>query len=501
MAPKKQCTNGFMVFTFEWKAKYGKQISLRDATAEAGKIWANMNMEERSPYNEKAKEEKVKMRKGGDKLTCVGTSISQMDRQKLELEQKEKQIKRIIEQTVRNSEKDGELEHKAYYFITVNYFTKILKGNVYIPAELSVCEYSLKQGVSRIFHTLINPGTNVYGHQYEAQYHSETTHNLPLPPKALGDENLGTIYNEVLRFLGDTDEYPPLYTARENIHIVVSVLDFLKSDIRASNKTLNIYPIQYLFYVMKESTCEQGELEKPKSFHITDAYFERDYFEYQSGIACQFHEDKDKSKYCTQSIITRWGYMFSDYMCRDIAIPLILGRHVPQNTNLEAIITPARANCSETNSLVSLATSSNYSYKVVADSKLCYDDNETTVSSSNDTKTSYKNDFPALGSRKKIPTPAGQRSRSSSSRRDYEEEYYAVLSEDVTPELNPWATRSLRPESPQLADSCFIVNSNRSRDQDNDADRPIYIFGRGRQLPNINEFNANTTARGPGRLP
>uniref|UniRef100_A0A1B0ACA5 Maelstrom domain-containing protein n=1 Tax=Glossina pallidipes TaxID=7398 RepID=A0A1B0ACA5_GLOPL len=200
-----------------------------------------------------------------------------MDRHKLELEQKEKLIKRIIEQTVRNNEKDGELEHKAHFFITVNYFTKTLKGNVYIPAEVSVCEYSLKQGVSGIFRMLINPGTNVYGHQYERRHHSKITHNLPLPPNAMGHENLGTIYNEVLEFLGATDEYPPLYTVRENIHIVVSVLDFLKSDIRA------------------KSTCEQGELEKPKSFHITDALFERDCFEYQSGIACQFNEDKTRA--------------------------------------------------------------------------------------------------------------------------------------------------------------------------------------------------------------
>lgn len=41
MPPKKKAqANGFMNFTFEWKSKYGKHMSLSEATAEAGKIWA-----------------------------------------------------------------------------------------------------------------------------------------------------------------------------------------------------------------------------------------------------------------------------------------------------------------------------------------------------------------------------------------------------------------------------------------------------------------------------
>ena len=44
----------------------------------------------------------------------------------------------------------------------VNYFTKTLKGGVYVPAELAVCEYSLKHGVNRLYQTLINPGKYLF---------------------------------------------------------------------------------------------------------------------------------------------------------------------------------------------------------------------------------------------------------------------------------------------------------------------------------------------------
>lgn len=40
----------------------------------------------------------------------------------------------------------------------VNYFTKTLKEGWYIPAEIAVCEYSLKDGIIREYHSLINPG-------------------------------------------------------------------------------------------------------------------------------------------------------------------------------------------------------------------------------------------------------------------------------------------------------------------------------------------------------
>lgn len=110
-----------------------------------------------------------------------------------------------------------------------------------------------------------------------------------MPPNALGDKNLANIYNEILKFIRDdnSNSYPPIYTHRDCIHIVESVLEFLKADIGANNTELKVYPIQYLLYIMKEATCEAGELEKPKSFYITDAYFERDFFEFQIGIGCQ----------------------------------------------------------------------------------------------------------------------------------------------------------------------------------------------------------------------
>lgn len=291
MPPRKQQkANGFMVFTLEWKNKYGRNLSISEATDAAGNVWKTMDADERAPYNEKAKSETVMVgRSVPEKLTCTGTPLALVEKEKQEQENKERSTKRDIEMTVSRSVRNGQLERKAYFFIMANYFTKTLRGGVYVPAEIAICKFSLMEGVHNVYQTLVNPGVNIYGHQYEAQHHSDTTHNLPLPPNALGECKLGSIYNDILNFIRDpeTSEYPPVYTHRDSIHIVESVLEFLKTDTAANDIELKVYPIQHLFFIMKEATCVIGELEKPKSFYITDAYFERDFFEFHVGIGCQ----------------------------------------------------------------------------------------------------------------------------------------------------------------------------------------------------------------------
>lgn len=290
MAPKKQKPSGFMYFTIEWRNKYGKGLSISKATEEAGKVWKTMDAAERSPYNEKAKKEtSFDGSIGPEKLTCTGVPISLVEKERADQEKKERQMKRDIEETVRKSASHGQLETQTYYFIMANYFTKTLKEGIYVPAEIAVAKFSLKGGVQQVYQTLINPGVNIYGHQYEAQHLSDTTHKLPLPPNALGGTKLGMIYNDILNFVRDSKSgnYPPVYTHRDSIHIVESVLQFLKADVEANNVGLNVYSIQHLLFVMKEVTCDAGELEKPKTFYITDAYFDRDFFEYQCGIGCQ----------------------------------------------------------------------------------------------------------------------------------------------------------------------------------------------------------------------
>ncbi|XP_067636308.1 protein maelstrom 1 [Eurosta solidaginis] len=507
--PKKQKLNGFMLFTMEWKNKQKKSYSLSEATEETGKLWGSMTAEEREPYNDRAKSVRNLPGSGPSKqpvkLACTGKPIEQVEREQQNAEQRERQMKRDVETVVRNSVKNDQLETQSYFFIMANYFMKTPKQS-YLPAEISVAEYSLKDGVFRKYHSFINPGHSTYGREHDANEHSEKTHKLPPPPNAKGETNLGLIYNHILDFTRDpnTGEYPPVYTHYDTIPIVESVLDYLKTEC-GNNIELKVSSIQYLFYILKEATCEMGEVEKPTSHYITDAYFERDFFEYQTGIACTYHEEIDKSKYCTQSCVTRWGFMFSDYMCRDIAIDLIPGRHVPESTNLAAIINPAPSTYGgDTESHISVNSESTYATKPISENKLYYDNQKTYLSARSNTTagslTNYNNadDFPKLSSSaasRKKPTPLYD-SRVPPKTTRLNTGYDRTMDEDDggDSDLNPWSFRSRN--VPREPDTSFF-DINYTREERSDRDSSVVGYGRGR--PRMNQSIGSNTTAGSGR--
>lgn len=76
---------------------------------------------------------------------------------------------------------------------------------------------------------------------------------MPLPPNAMGNTNLGEVYNDVLEFIRhkQTGVYAPVYTWRETISVCESVLEYLRADSAATKIPIHVYSIQYLFYIMK----------------------------------------------------------------------------------------------------------------------------------------------------------------------------------------------------------------------------------------------------------
>ncbi|XP_037935532.1 protein maelstrom 1-like [Teleopsis dalmanni] len=324
--------NGFMVFTMEWKQRHGHGMSIAEATAMCGKKWEDMDEEARKPYQTKAKKQRETSKAKPKQEPCCNTGdpLSVLLKEKEERENYVQQTKRNIESIVKKSQRSDRFTTDCYVVIAVNYFSKSLNGNIYVPAEISLAEFSLKRGIIKTYHTHVNPGVSMYGHQYDAQLHADETHKLPLPPDAIGERNLANIYNEILKFAEDKENggYRPLYVRQEHIPIAKSVVEFLQIDSDVNEIKFKIYPVQYLFYLMKETACKIGEL-SPPSIIESNAFFERDYFEYHTGISCEYHENIDRSIHCTQSVVVRSCYMFCDYMCEDVAVDIIPGRHIP----------------------------------------------------------------------------------------------------------------------------------------------------------------------------
>jgi len=67
----------------------------------------------------------------------------------------------------------------------------------------------------------------------------------------------------------------------------------------------------------------------------------------------QFHEDCDRTKFCALSCVVRWGFMFADMLCKNLAIDLIPGRHFPVDKALSSFTKdPEKRNIKQKNESV-----------------------------------------------------------------------------------------------------------------------------------------------------
>ncbi|XP_017155254.2 protein maelstrom 2-like [Drosophila miranda] len=319
MSNKKR--TGFMNFVDDWLSKYpgGRGAIAKDAAiAKCGKIWTKMSAEEREPY------------------VCQAKAASKVQVEKCEMH-------RHIDRIICGAKNALDLQQQEYNIVAFNYFANT--GSVYVPAEYATCRYSLKEGISAVYSTLIDPGQLIFGQSHQARQHSRETHKLPLPPSALGTK-MGKLYKKFIDGFPEVCEGDPIimYTPTDQIPMVKACFAYLEceaDDNEAITKSILIYDIQYLLYALKKAAF--GITGKPNiniNLHGTSTYFQQDRFEYTAGIACEYHEEIDCTSYCAKSMVKRWCYIFSDFICEDLDIRLKPGKHIPAVTKPNYHITP-----------------------------------------------------------------------------------------------------------------------------------------------------------------
>jgi len=439
--PKAKKASPFMAFV---KERY-PSLPINEAVRRADSEWQAMSKEKKEKYSEKCKNTVFDV-KPREKLTSQGVPLSHIEKEKNELERQDRSMKNEVENIANTGRNTGELADIKFNFISVNYFSKTADASIYTPAEIALAVYSLKKGVINQLHSFVNPGYVPYGHTFETKQHSEDTHQLGVPPDVQGETNLEQLYLHCLEFIrdnnDDTKDFPPLFTVQEDVKIVESVLDVLKSCLDDVPE-LRIYPLHYLFYVMKKTTSSIGETKPPESIHITNAYLDRDIYEYQTNIACEFHEKKDRSKYCSLSRVIRWAYTFSDHLCQDLAIIMEPGYHIPKNADLDTF------------------SESNYASSIITQPKI---ERDSTSFGEGDSSFSSVENFPALGDskhKKKIKSESrGTSVFSADTRMEKDDDN----DDDDDKESNPWLRSSRDKKCRAPAEESFSIDLSK-RDQ------------------------------------
>lgn len=342
-ARKKPAAKGpFFFFMLEFRRREesrGKSFpgGMDQVMREAGPSWNRLKESEKQVYKEQAIAYKASPKQNyGEKYTAQGVPYSQVEQEKQELLKKQQTISLVISETIQSAVLNNVLEKMQVYFISVNHFCKT-SADVYIPAELSMVRYNLEAGVQARLHELINPVKLPLGMALDASQLSDETHELPIPPNAMGETDLEDILHKILNFTDYNSKMQkkhfPIITEEKQIPIVESFLEQCYDDTKKDYRFL-VIPLGDFFFHLKRATEKYGlDICTFPSKTMADILLKKDTYEYTSGIACDFHEGRGNTRFCALSKAIRWTYILSDNCCLDLSIDLIPGSHLPINAD------------------------------------------------------------------------------------------------------------------------------------------------------------------------
>ncbi|EDS30325.1 maelstrom [Culex quinquefasciatus] len=339
----------FYFFMMEFKEQEeaaGYRFSgLAEVTEKAGPHWEKLAPHEREPYNQRAKQNKANPKEAGgygERYTAQGKPFSQVQAEAAKRRQLEEQIQKRIVEMIQTASANNALGELEVYFVSCNYFCVSLSGE-YVPAELAIIKYSLNDGVMDSLNVLINPTDLPLGMALDAKTHSSSTHQLPVPPDALGEANYEKILRQILKFFKNTSGskvVPPIFTWNKDIPMVDSILRGILEATDLDYVKFSILPLIDFFYNLKLATEDYGlDIKTFPSIHLAKALLEKDVYAYTAGIACDVHEQLNNQVACALSRVVRWAYVISDSCCLDVGIEMEKGRHLPHNMTTLSDIT------------------------------------------------------------------------------------------------------------------------------------------------------------------
>lgn len=511
MAPKKnfkrnhQPKGPYYFFMMEFKKKQEAaghyfRGGVHEVQMKASPRWNAMSNDEKEPYQKMAREHREFLRENGEKYTTHGIPLTMVEAEQKAKVAKVDMIKNTISDMLDKAVANNELEKLEFYFISFAYFC-VTSGGTYIPAEMGLVRYSLKDGVMDKLHMFIDPGKLPLGMAYDAKQHSESDHQLPIPPDAMGEKDNDEIILKMFSFLSQQEKMPPLFTETNDIKMVENILKGILNQGAMEETTLLVCPMSELFYQLKRATESFGlDIKTFPSVHIAQAIIQKDVYEYTKDISCDVHEEQGNGKYCPLSRCVRWAYIISDSCCLDLSIEMKPGRHLPMNADTalcntteigdtSSYISNQMDNCSFVSSSELTHVTNPKMQKLPKSHYDSFDDKGTKVFSHSamagsssgygkydHTRKKIKDEYPALGDSIKHETSSVTTSSSSSRREPPRSIWERSTSRDYSPPRTSRDSydRRDRERDSGRRDRDYYSSSSRDYGRDSERDRDRY---------------------------
>ncbi|XP_039293727.1 protein maelstrom 2 [Nilaparvata lugens] len=343
---KKPIVNAFSCFMRDFQSEQraaGRNYTLEQCSKLCDQLWKALPETEKAYYQSRANAEKNRLK--AEKYNSLGEPLERVLQRQLGEDLKIREMNGEIEYAVHGMEDPEILLTKVFHLIHINYFCKDDRGQFY-PAEMAMAEFTIRDGLIRVVHSLINSGKLPVGYFATAREHCADTHRTPLDlkhnNKPLESQNPTDFLKSIMKILQPENgtsmgEMPPLYTMPDEVNVllnescVLNALDIFCLSQNLSENTFKVYSLPKLFYELRN----KAQKDTCPSVSTALSILETDTYKYTNGIACDFHEEEDVAQYCSKSIVQRWVYTICDHICKDFKVAITPGFHVPKQADLD----------------------------------------------------------------------------------------------------------------------------------------------------------------------
>lgn len=242
-----------------------------------------------------------------------------------------------IKETIKDLHKNNVLINQIFLFAHVNILCKT-RANVYLPCELSIGEYSIMTGITKVFHAFIRPRDVPIGYAFLIQTIASKSHLIEMdtpPMNYPSSSNYADIAKKIKEMIKREDgSVLPIYALEENVKEVENCLSdiFQWSGIESPFKLkIKVFCLHLLFFeldnILKMEECLKFQRTSDANDKLSDFTYS-----HIRKLACRYHEKQDRKIYCSAFQVHKWAFTFSDHLCNLAGVKMIFGAHKPKDT-------------------------------------------------------------------------------------------------------------------------------------------------------------------------
>ncbi|KAJ6662745.1 hypothetical protein lerEdw1_011385 [Lerista edwardsae] len=313
MPNRKSARNAYFFFALEMLPELKRRglnvTGVADAIPHCSSDWAMLTAEQKEKYAERAQQWKAK------KSEVVAKKAAS---QVLASSPKQIQERVPVAHLTRTSGKSYEaVLETTFYFLNI-----FSHGGLpphchqrYLPCEIGCVRYSLKDGITAVFHHFIDPGEVPRGFRFHCQAASDASHRIPLSGFELATSN-HSVLDELYVFIQPRwGTRPPVYCKSNDLFRVHWCLNHMAKESDTVNQ-LELLSVEDLVMELYHQKL-QKEPSKTWLCNTLDASM----WDYSSNTRCKWHEENDVL-FCALATCKKIAYCISNSLANMYDIPL-----------------------------------------------------------------------------------------------------------------------------------------------------------------------------------